>query len=271
MYGIGALKTSQEDISLLLKQKKISKFRIVRSNIPTSLSYRNQLNNVKDQGQTGACVAYSGASIMEYIQKKFNGTNYDFSPHFIYDQRNDLKVEGMYLINLIEILKNQGICYNDDYQIFKSATQNDIGIKEKILSKAKNWTVFDGIFKGNTIFSGEFISKDVTLIKSALVENGPCLVVLPVYNYTSTFWKKIGSQNLIGYHCVVIIGYDSNGFILRNSWGSKWNNDGHTLLSYSDFDSIIELWSIYPKSYYEKDEPEKIANNCLKNCKCVLL
>ncbi|HVG15279.1 MAG TPA: C1 family peptidase [Chitinophagaceae bacterium] len=38
-----------------------------------------------------------------------------------------------------------------------------------------------------------------------------------------------------GGHAVAIVGYTRDGFIIQNSWGSEWGNDGFALLPYEDW------------------------------------
>ncbi|WP_171186523.1 C1 family peptidase [Ruegeria sp. HKCCC2117] len=54
-------------------------------------------------------------------------------------------------------------------------------------------------------------------------------------------------EGLIGYHAVVLTGYDSNGFHVLNSWGSDWGGyrgqAGIALWSYADWaKNIIDAW-----------------------------
>ena len=82
-------------------------------------------------------------------------------------------------------------------------------------------------------------------LRFAILSNGPCFGALPVYNGTSTFWKKRGpSERLQGYHAIAIVGYTENGFIIRNSWGTGFGDNGYTLIDYSDFSKLLEAWSV---------------------------
>lgn len=81
--------------------------------------------------------------------------------------------------------------------------------------------------------------------KVSIVANGPALVGLPVYNFGTSFW--VPSGNLQGYHAVTLVGFDNEreAFILRNSWGVEWGDQGYTCFPYKDYDSIIEAWTLY--------------------------
>ena len=41
------------------------------------------------------------------------------------------------------------------------------------------------------------------------------------------------------------IGYDEEGFIIRNSWGKSYCENGYSKLLYRDFNRIIEIWTIF--------------------------
>ena len=84
----------------------------------------------------------------------------------------------------------------------------------------------------------------VVALKQALVANGPCIGGLPVYNSCTTdFWDK-SKGSFEGGHAVAIVGYNKDGFIIRNSWGRYYGHDGYSLISYEDFDKFYELWTI---------------------------
>ena len=42
---------------------------------------------------------------------------------------------------------------------------------------------------------------------------------------------------------MTIVGYNKEGFIVRNSWGSKWNGNGHVIFPYADWGLHWEVWS----------------------------
>ena len=50
--------------------------------------------------------------------------------------------------------------------------------------------------------------------------------------------------SLLGYHAISIVGYDENGFIIRNSWGKSFCDNGYTTLPYEEFNKLMEAWTI---------------------------
>lgn len=75
--------------------------------------------------------------------------------------------------------------------------------------------------------------------KNAILSNGVLMIALPVKSMNNDFWN--GNDELGG-HAVSLVGWNNDGFILRNSWGTSYGNLGYYNFPYSDFDKIIESW-----------------------------
>lgn len=81
-------------------------------------------------------------------------------------------------------------------------------------------------------------SKD---IQKAIVSMLGVIIGIPVYNYGESFWL---GDKLLGYHAVPLVGYSNRGFIIKNSWGSQWANNGTTTLPYEEVEgSVMEAWT----------------------------
>lgn len=78
-------------------------------------------------------------------------------------------------------------------------------------------------------------------IQYSIVANGPCIFALPVRSNGYEFWK--GSENLGG-HAIACVGFNEEGFILQNSWGYNWGDNGLTILPYEEMNYVIEAWGI---------------------------
>lgn len=128
-------------------------------------------------------------------------------------------------------------------QIFQINQNNNEGMTFK---EALAYLKFNGVSYDN----GNFIIKQYGMVKSlfalkyAVVMNGPCFGALPVYRWGEDFWIKRNGDSLLGYHAIAIVGYNKDGFIIRNSWGESFGNKGYAILKYDDFKKFVEIWTV---------------------------
>lgn len=182
-------------------------------NIPEEYSFVNYLPAVEDQGDTNMCVTYSLTAHLDWNynvdhakdNKSFNHINKDK----MYSIRsNKYEDAGMTFKEALNFLKKTGV--PSDHGLIK----------------------IERYMKINSFLA----------LKQALLLNGPCVAGLFVKDpYITEFWN--GSQNLGG-HAVAIVGYNKEGFIIRNSWGTSYGNNGYSILKYKDFNKVIECWTI---------------------------
>lgn len=174
--------------------------------VPEEYSYVTVMPPVLDQGQTNKCVCYSLTGILDWKVNRFKGSNSSngFDINKLYEQRADKNANGMQIKEALKYLKHEGL-------------------------------------NGTTI-EGYAMVGSQELMKRALILYGPIAIGLPAYEDSlDDFWNgsKFG-----GGHCVTVVGYNKDGFIIRNSWGKNWGDKGHVLLLYSDFNKIFEAWAL---------------------------
>ena len=182
--------------------------------MPRAYSYKSNMPNIINQGSNPICVP---CSISAYINWNINieeniSNNVDHKVNLrsIYDSRTTPGNEGMTFKDAFKFLRHTGVETNM------------------------------GLYKINSYFK----MGSILQLQQALICNGPCLGALPVYSDEWEFWDENKGNNIIGGHAIAIVGYNTKGFIIRNSWGKSWGEKGYTLLSYNDFDYFYELWSI---------------------------
>ena len=79
-------------------------------------------------------------------------------------------------------------------------------------------------------------------MKYSIVSNGGCIFALPVKSmYVPEFWK---GNNDLGGHAICCVGYNKEGFILQNSWGYEFGDQGKCVLPYSDIKYLMEAWGV---------------------------
>lgn len=222
-------------LSTLISEKKSDTnyyYGATGDRFPPSLDMRNDLLGVRDQGKDGCCVAFSLTGMKEYQEIKEKSYTSYLSPWFIFLLRGNLKVDGMIPNEALDILKNFGVCTENEFPYVKANSKNDITSEN--YNSAKNFRIKDYAYLTN-----------INDMKKALNENGPCLIGLPCFNSTRFFWKKSSiNDSLLGGHCVLAVGYDSSrGFLIRNSWGSNWGEFGYTWFPYEDWGLHNEAWT----------------------------
>lgn len=180
------------------------------NNIPEIFTYRDVMPNILDQGNESICVPCSISGFLNWRENLDNGSKSDngVDYHGIYDKRTN-EGEGMSFKEAFHILKHEGV---------------DSG-------------------KGMLNVYRYALVNNVLDLKKAIVANGPCVGALPVYNYSREFWNN-NNGYFQGGHAICIVGYDKDGFIIRNSWGTRFADKGYTRIKYKDFTNFYELWTI---------------------------
>lgn len=183
--------------------------------------------------------------IYGYIESKLDGTEKEYS--------KTIQIPKQFRYDLPPVLNqgNQPICVPCAISAFLNW---DINLKDGNSSRDNNIDVMS-IFKGgNGCSQGMEIKKALEylrkqqqiksyatigsplVLKTAILLNGPCVGGLMVRNDQITnFWE--GNRNLGG-HCISIVGWNKDNFLIRNSWGSE------RLAELSDFGQFLELWTI---------------------------
>lgn len=173
--------------------------------LPEQFVYK--LPKVLDQGYKPICVP---CSISSYINWKLN-INSEIEDHKVDLEKVFDKYgtrEGMTFKDALHYLKHEGM--NTDEGLFKINQYAMVG--------------------------------SIPILKQAILINGPCIGGLPVKDSSSEdFWN---GNKLEGGHAIAIVGYDKEGFIIRNSWGTMYGDRGYSRIPYSDFNKFYEIWSL---------------------------
>lgn len=215
--GLGANRS--ENISGIRNFRDLPRKRGENLPLPSEYDLRKYLMPVRDQGKRPTCVAQVFSCIMEY---QFMRTDAQFrynSPMFVYNLKNT-PGEGMQGSDLERIGNTFGICSENKFPYLDKNYEikpPDDAFEEASRIKIKNMIVLDTILD----------------VKNFLVNYGPCYIAFPCYNFGPKFWESGESFN--GGHSVAIVGYNSKGFILRNSWGSEWADGGYTIFPFENF------------------------------------
>ena len=209
-------------------------------NFPETLDWRMSMFTVRDQGYQGSCAAMSGAAMKDWQEIKDVGVNEYMSPQFIYNNRENKISEGMTIRDLMHILKDIGTCRESLHPYGNIEPPSQVAYADA----------------AEYMIAGYASIESIDGLKTALFENGPCVIALPVYNYTTRMWFKRLGDTQLGGHAMTSVGYDSNGFIIRNSWGDDWGDEGYTIFPYEDWGLQWEVWSTIDADSFPSPDPD---------------
>ena len=218
-----------------------------------SVDLRHQFAPIKDQGQMGACTVFAVASIFEYILKKSTQRVPDLSESFVYYNVRRAKGEertdtGSSFQDVIKSIGTEGICTEELHPYSKP-------LGEAPSAEA----VRDG--KTRRIVKALGVAVSERDIKSAIQEGYPVAVSLKVFNSFSPQVRGgsrgvlqnarrggVGASGFVphpseaelasgeyGYHAMVVVGYsdEAKHFVVRNSWGRQFGDEGYCYIPYS--------------------------------------
>ena len=243
------------------KNPAIVKYSTYKSNLvnapalPQSIDLRNNLGPIRDQGSIGSCVAF-GTSCMKEWQEYNEGTYTGYlSPAFIYVNRVNIGQPGMYPTNACDILTNKGVCPET---VFSYSNLESNPIPDEVDSSS---LPPEAIIQANKYRISRSVMVDSAVdLQNALMLNGPVPFVISIFGDSNgniftpaglirtRMWTKDSTFNIsIGRHCMCFVGYNSNGFIVRNSWGllynplnSTGNMMGYDYMPFGDFYDCVE-------------------------------
>jgi len=207
----------------------------VTEDLPASVDLREFAPAVGNQGQIGACVAWTiGYSIMGYYANRNGGVGAPYAPLFLY-MRNVAKggapKSGLIADNVLANAQAAGVDTQADY--WQGTTNWQAAPTSAEIEHATNYRVSGW----NRLFNGTNQGAAAqTTIMQALAAGKPVALGIPVYRdfmYLSThsLYNTLSGSNLGG-HMIAVYGYDAEGIFIRNSWGTAWGNSGDAKISW---------------------------------------
>lgn len=204
--------------------------------LPSSWDWRNvngvnYVSPIKDQKQCGSCWAFAGVTTLESMNK-ISGmieSGEDLSEQFMVScSDSNYGCDGGYPDETADFLWRTG---TPDEPCFRYCAC-DTPCKYR----CANWQGRVERIRGWS-YVAQKVPINVTALKTALLK-GPLFTTMRVffdfYFYNSGVYRHaLGPW--VGNHAIALVGYDDskNCFIVKNSWGTGWGENGYYRIAYS--------------------------------------
>lgn len=200
---------------------------------PTRVDLRQHDAPVYDQGDLGACTAFAmGKGMREHMARKNGERQVPLSALFLYyETRKALGTvnedSGGTITDGMAVLKRTGVAQNETWAY--DTAKFKIKPPKAAYAEAAEFKVKETLPLGS-----------LNDVKAALAEGLPVAFGYMVYES----FTKIGAsgempmpkagEKVLGGHAVLAVGYDDQKkqLIVRNSWGSKWADQGYFYMPY---------------------------------------
>jgi uncharacterized tellurite resistance protein B-like protein len=221
--------------------------------LPPKVDLRAHMTNVEDQSGLNSCVANAVVGAYEYLARRSGGDeSIDVSRLFVYynaraRQGIEGEDEGSEIVDAIESLKEFGACSEETWPYEEDLVNDEPD--EGAYEEASQFLVEDM----------QRVPTKLEVWKQALAEGYPVIFALKLYGSFDKH-KKRGLVPLPGKseagraehggHAMLCVGYSDPDklFIVRNSWGTDWGDDGYCYIPYdylmSDNFNYDDSWII---------------------------
>lgn len=190
---------------------------------------------------SGNCVAHALSEAMEYYNYKQNKDDTELAVGFIYGNRRNSKYKGEGLIvrDALGTIKKYG---NTSKELFpyNKEVPDIIDLFEK-QADALTPTAYPHHIT-------EYVRlNDENSIKLALLAGFPVPMAMTWYNdmkvdKNGVLHSNFREKDYAGGHCMLLTGWDENGWRIQNSWGEDWGINGKFTLPYEY--PMEEAWAI---------------------------
>jgi C1A family cysteine protease len=202
-------------------------------NLPERFDWRERsfskghLQPVRNQGKCGSCWAFSVVAVFEALL-------------YLLEQAFNVDLAEQ---TLVSSCSNSGSCRGGYFSAFNYLVNPGVPDEAADPYKAQNTSCKAPFSKVNKLFKWSYIrgpgnsSPTVAQMKAALLQYGPLSVDVNASfsGYSSGIYNRCNQSRTN--HMVNIEGYDDadGGYwIMRNSWGENWGENGYMRIRYTD-------------------------------------
>lgn len=207
------------------------------ASLPARVDLRPSCPLVYDQGQLGSCTANAIAAALEFDQMK-QSLPQIFPPSRLFIYYNEREMEGT-------IGQDSGAIIRDGIKSVATLGAPDERIwpyRITHFAQRPPQSAYDEARKHPAV-KYQRVSANTSLIRAALAAGFPVVFGFTVYDSfegdtvarTGVLGMPGPGEKALGGHAVLAVGYDdaSARFIVRNSWGRSWGQDGYFTMPYA--------------------------------------
>ena len=222
----------------------------------------NYVTPVKNQYSDGTCWAFSAIATVESSLARKNQGIFDISElHLVYSLVGDAYTDeagkkNKYNTDLVggKVTYSPSYFFNPQGILLESdlpyPSDNVKRINSSQYPQGKNLISLETYEIDNLTAYNACTTKDISTIKTAILKYGA--VQATVYagsaQFNGNYYLSTKSNSSGVNHAVTIVGWDDNidksnfkgavrngGFIVKNSWGTDWGDNGYYYVSYDDY------------------------------------
>ena len=206
--------------------------------LPKSVSLKQWAIEPGNQKKVNSCASWATAHTLAGWYAKASGqTVTKFAPMYLYTQVNDGVDNGSSLEAPLDVALSQGIdterhYFQGNYDFLSKPTKEEhenAGNHKQPFKYQVIFSDWSGIGGGRPL---------IQQIKAALANSTPVAIgFLPREGFTNLTPTNAvdydDSSQILGSHEVIALGYDEEGLLIENSWGTGWGDKGFSKLSWS--------------------------------------
>lgn len=219
--------------------------------LPEQVNLQRFAPAVGNQGEQGSCVAWSSAyaarTVLEASRTGVPGEQIKYSPAFLYNQIGLDGCQGSYILNAMEYMTRQG---SVAYDKFPYSDQDCTRQPDQTLVREAAQNKMRGF---NRLSQGDRNDAiNIRAIRENLAQGAPVVIGMMVgQSFMQNMMGKdvwipeAGDDQMMGFggHAMCVVGYDDKkyggSFLIMNSWGPEWGNNGFAWVRYGDFQHFV--------------------------------
>jgi C1A family cysteine protease len=214
---------------------KACNYQLMREQIPEVWNWKSSCTAVKNQGGYGTCVSFGIIGALEALLRIKNPSNMpDLSENHLFQLGVNAVhadyIKGWWNEDAAEMIKVYGVPPEEFNPYDLSGNPPSMQTKsgwEQYAVKIKDWYQIYG--------------KDA--MKEWLATKGPLVGSMQIYKdffyYSGGYYQHVYGD-FIGSHSFTIIGYDSTGWLCKNSWSENFGETGYFKVKYGE--CLIDTW-----------------------------